>query len=242
MNNFVITGFNESYWQKWGISWLASLKHIAKHDPNQIIIFGYDLSPGTQKKIVESGIQLLPGKYSGDIRSDTLFAICELASKKPGIYVYWDADVYFQEDISEIFKLANEDILVSSNQNHGFLAAPDYQWFYMKDLFKLISFVGDTATIHECLFGSFQKFTVQVDNTWNFVDLPRLKNNEDLLTYKDKVQKVIHPSGHLKLLLNNRNILFWELHKDLYNKFLDKKKSTPHKLMMHNQIALNDKQ
>ena len=235
MNNYVVTGFDESYWQKWGISWLASLIYLAKHDVDQTIIFGYDLSSGTQKKITDAGVRLLPGKSSGNIRSDTLRAICKLASKEQGVYAYWDADVYFQEGISEIFKLANDDIVISSNQNHGFLAAPDYQWFYMNDLFNLISFVEDKASLHDCLFGSFSKIPVRVDNTWNFVDLPRLKNKDDVLTYKDKVQKVIHPSGHLKLLLTNRNILFWELHKELYNKFFDKKKSTPHKLVMHNQ-------
>ena len=237
MHKYAVTGFDERYWQTWGASWLLSLKEFAKHDPEQIIIVGYDLSQNVKKKIEETGAWLLPGKFTGDFRKDTLKTIAEFANGETGIYAYWDADAFFQEDISEVFDLAKDNFVYSSNRNPGFLAGPHYQWMYLRDIQNMMNFAGNDNDLYWCLLTHFDKFTAKVDDTWNFTDVPHLKDVEGLLRYNDKVQKVIHPSGPIKPFLDDRKIVFWERYKDLYYKFTEKKKHTrSHRLVTKSRV------
>jgi hypothetical protein len=82
----------------------------------------------------------------------------------------------------------------------------------------------------------FDKFTTPIDNTWNFTDVTHLKDVNGLLTYKEQVQKVIHPSGPIKPFLDDRNLVFWERHKDFYQKFIEKKKSGSRKLVTKSRL------
>jgi len=224
MKNYVVTGFDEAYWHLWGVSWLVSLREIAKHDPERIVIVGFGLSTNTKSKILETGAMLFTGISFGDIRSDTLRAIANFAKKESAVFAYWDADVSFQDDISEIFKIAKDDLVVSSNRSHGFLVGPSYQWMCVQDILNIMSFMNDKGSFHECLINHFGKFLVKTDNTWNFTDIPHLKDVDGKLTYKGQIQKTVHPTGQIKRMLNNRNIFFWERHKELYQT-LDRKKS-----------------
>lgn len=239
MKNYVVTGFDESYWRLWGASWLVSLREIAKHDPEHIVIVGFNLSTNTQSKILEAGAMLFPGVSSGDIRSDTMRAITDFAKKEAAIFAYWDADVFFQEDISEIFKIAADDLVVSANRSHGFLAGPSYQWMCVQDVLNFMSFMNDKSSLHECLVNHFGKFVVKTDNTWNFTDIPHLKDVEGKLTYRGQIQKTVHPTGQIKRILNNRNIFFWERHKELYQTLDRKKNGVARKLMSKTVLNSN---
>jgi hypothetical protein len=238
MKNYVVTGFDEEYWHLWGASWLVSLRELAKFDPEHIVIVGFNLSASTKAKIQETGAMLFPGLSSGDIRSDTMRAITDFAKKEAAIFAYWDADVYFQEDISEVFKIAKDDLVVSSNRSPGFLAGPSYQWMCVQDVLNIMSFMNDKGSLHECLATHFSKFITKIDNTWNSTDIPHLKDVDGKLTYKGKVQKVVHPTGQIKRTLNNRNIFFWERHKELYQS-VDRKKTVCRKLMPKSGLNSN---
>lgn len=239
MKNYVVTGFDEEYWHLWGASWLVSLREFAKYDPEHIVIVGFNLSSNTKAKILDTGAMLFPGISSGDIRSDTMRAITDFAKKEAAIFAYWDADVYFQDDISEVFKLAKDDLVVSSNGSPGFLAGPSYQWMCVCDVLNIMSFMNDKSSIHECLTKHFDKFVTKIDNTWNFTDIPHLKDAaDDKLAYKGQIQKVVHPSGHIKRTLNNRNIFFWERHKELHQS-VDRKKNGVRKLVSKSVLNSN---
>lgn len=238
MKNYVVTGFNEEYWNLWGASWLISLLEFAKYDPNLIVVVGFNLSANTKSKIIDTGVMLLPGVYSGDIRCDTMRAITDFAKKEVAIFAYWDADVYFQEDISEIFKIAKDDLVVSANRSPGFLAGPSYQWMCVQDVLNMMNFMNDKGSLHECLLNHFTKFIVKTNNTWNFTDIPHLKDVDGKLTHKDQVQKVIHPTGQIKRTLNNKNIFFWERHKDLHQ-LVNRKKISVRKLMAKSGLNSN---
>jgi hypothetical protein len=236
MRKYVVTGFDERYWQTWGASWLISLKEMAHHDPDNVVVVGFELSQPTKTKLLESGVTLLAGKpkwkrpsNAPSLRPEIFRCISDLAmghfSSEPGIYAYWDADVFFQEDISEVFDLAKDNLVVTSNRNPGFLAGPHFQWSHLRDIQNIMSYFGDTNEVHSCLLGYFEKFVTYIDPTWNFTDIPRLKDVDDKLTCDGKVQKAIHLSGPIKMFLPNRGLVFWERHKDLYQKFMKKKSS-----------------
>lgn len=230
MKNYVVTGFDEGYWHLWGESWLISIREFAKIDPQNIVVVGFNLSNHTKNKIIGLGVTLLSGISLVDIRRDTMRAIVELAKKENAIFAYWDSDVFFQEDISEIFNIAKDDLIVSSNQNPGFLAGPSYQWMCVQDILNIMNFANDKGSLHECLISHFGKFVVKTDDTWNFIDIPHLKDVNNKLTYKGQIQKVVHPSGDIKRTLVNRRIFFWERHKELYQS-IDRKKIVSRKLI-----------
>jgi len=230
MRKFAVTGFDERYWQTWGASWLISLKEIAHHDPDHIVVVGFDLSPPTKTKILETGAMLLPGKPTWHLRSEIFRCISELAAGEQGIYAYWDADTFFQEDIGEVFDLAKDNFVITANRNAGFLAGPAFQWVYLRDIQNVMSYFGDTNEVHSCIISYFDKFITKIDSTWNFTDIPHLKDVGGKLTHNDKVQKAIHFSGPIKMFLSNRDLVFWERHKDLFQKFMEKKKHL-HKLV-----------
>lgn len=227
MGNYVVTGFNEKYWQLWGASWLISLKELAKHDVTQIAVVGFGLSSNTINKINDTGVVLFSGKSTGCIRNDVLRSIVDLARKESAIFAYWDADVFFQEDISEIFSLAQNDLVISSNKTQGFIAGPSHQWMLVHDILNMMNFLKDKGDFHDVLIRHFSNMIIELDNTWNFSDIPHLKDIEGKLTYKGLVQKVIHPSGQIKKTLSNKGVLFWERHNDLYRLIERKKTVTP---------------
>jgi len=238
MKNYVVTGFDEEYWHLWGASWLVSLLELAKHDPEHIVVIGYNLSSSTKNKILNTGVMLFPGISSGNIQTDTLRAITEFSRKEAAIFSYWDADAYFQDDISEIFNIAKDDLIVSSNRSPGFLAGPSYQWMCVQDILNIMSFMNDKGSVHECLSTHFSNFITKTDNTWNFTDIPHLKDVDGKLTYKGQVQKVVHPTGQIKRTLNNRNIFFWERHKDLHQS-MGRRKTGVRKLVTKSGLNSN---
>lgn len=233
MDNYVITGFNEKYWHLWGESWLISLSKIAKHNIENIIIIGFDLPERIKEKIIATGVVLINRKTSGLIQSETLKAIAGFSKKESGIFAYWDADVYFQDNINDVFNLAKNDLIVSENCNSGFIAGTNQHWLHLNDLFNTMDFIGHKETLFQCLIANFKSSIKVLDNNiFNFTDMTLLKDIDGKLTYNEEVQKVVHPSGKIKDFLQNRNLLFWERHKDLYQDFSERKNNfKPRKLI-----------
>ena len=238
MKNYVVTGFSEEYWKLWGASWLVSLKELSKYDPEQIAIIGYDLSTSAKNKITDSGVMLFAGETTGNIRNDTLRAIVDFAKKESAIFAYWDADVFFQEDISEIFSLAKDDLVISSNMTQGFIAGPPYQWMLVQDVLNMMDFLNDKGDFHHVLIRHFGNMITEVDDTWNFSDIAHLKDLEGKLAYKGHVQKVIHPAGQIKRTLVNKGIFFWEKYSDLYRS-IDRKTTVTPKMVSKSLLDSN---
>lgn len=237
MENYVITGFDEKYWHLWGESWLISLSKIAKHNIENTIIIGFNLPCRIKAKIEKTGVVLINRKTSGEIQSETLRTIASFSKKESGIFAYWDADVYFQDNINDVFDLAKNDLIISKNCNSGFIAGNHQHWLHLNDLFTAIDFVGHENTLFTCLTKHFKSSLKILDNNiFNFTDMTLLKDIDDKLMYNNEIQKVIHPSGKIKHFLNNRNILFWDRYKDLYYDFSKRKNNfKPRKLVFKKQ-------
>ena len=206
--NYVITGFDSSYWN-WGMSWLTSLS--SKHDPSHTIVIDCNLNYNIKKKISDMGVKLIPCEYQyNDIKSSILFTIINFSKKTSGIFAHWDADVFFQDDISDIFELSKNGLIVSRNNNSGFISGPSSEWSELLDIQNIINFAGDKNNFCDCLIEHFGQLISKVDNTWNFIELPELKNIDGKLYFENKLQKVIHPSGVIKDYLLGSNIDCWE--------------------------------
>ena len=216
MRNYVVTGFDEKYWPRWGQSWFLSLKEVAKHD--DIIVVGFNLSQSTTEKI-SSCAKVISHSATCNFRSETLRQICSYASSQPGTYAYWDATAYFQEEIKGIFSLVNGKIAITSEP--GFLAASHSEWKIISEIQKVMDFTG-ANDLHEVLKKHFPNFVAVVDDTWNFTDIPALREFDGKLAIKENIKKVIHPKKNIQSMLANQNILFSERYKHL---FPEKKKS-----------------
>lgn len=239
MNNYAITGFDDNYWNLWGASWIISLRELAGFNPENTVVVDFDLSTNTKSKILDTGVILIPGTiHSRDLRCDTMRAIVDLAKKEDAIFAYWDADAYFQEDIDEIFQIAKNDLVVSSNRIHGFLAGSSHQWMCVENILNIMSFMNDKGSFHECLINHFEKFILKTSNSWNFTDIPHLKDIDGKLTYQGQVQKVVHLTGPIKRTLGNRNIFFWNRYENLYLS-KDGNKNVTRKLMPKSLINNN---
>lgn len=238
MKKYIATGFDNTYWTYWGASWLTSLKDLAKYE-GEIIIIDYNLSSSAKAKIKDMGVNLIPSTSNKDsYRYNTIRIISELAKKENAIFAYWDADVYFQDKIDEIFDLAKSSLVVSENLNSGFIAGPSSEWNLVRDACSVVSFFKK-SNIHEYILNSSK--VKRISNTWNFVEMPQLTLVNDQFVNKDIVQKVIHPCGEIKSLLPKRNILFWEKHKDLYEAFVERKINTGTRILIGKNSLSNTK-
>lgn len=204
MDHYVIAGVDESRWRYWGESWIISLKELAKYDEN-ILIIDLGLSSTIKNKIAEFGGYVLPGKKDGNQQANILRAVTDFSVKYPGIFAIWDIDVYFQNPIEEIFNLASKQITLTSHD--GFYAGSNIDFIWLREMQEMISFVRGDVFVGDYLKKYFPNKFIEVDNSWNYTEIQELEN-----------QKVIHPLNEMKSLLTNKNVLFWERHKDLYNK------------------------
>lgn len=202
------------------MAWLASLQKLAEYKDN-IIVVGFNLTQITQNKLADANVTLIPSFAQSNYRHHTLLEISQYAKNNEGIFAYWDADVYFQDSIDPIFDLAKDNFVATVNSNLGFLAGPDYLWKTISKINSLMQFTDDKRDLFICVLNYFEKFFTHVNNTWNFTDVANLSDIQGL-SYKGILQKVIHPSGIIKTMLANKNILFQERHPE-YNSLFKKK-------------------
>lgn len=207
MDHYVVTGFDELNWSSWGESWIISLKELAKFEDN-ILVVDFGLTTQIKKKLADFGVYLLPGDNTKNKQSAILQATAEFAAKYPGIFAIWNADVYFQHPIDEIFSLTKEKIAITND--NGFYAACHDDLIWLREIQEATSFVCGDVFVFEYLKQFFQHRYIIVDETWNFTNVTKL--------HSLAIQKVIHPLDDIKPLLVNKGVLFWERYKDLYDK------------------------
>lgn len=213
MINYVCTGFDEKYWNLWGESWIISLKELAKFDTKNAIIVGYDLSEKTKQTILSFDAQIIESKPTKNFRFDTIKTICELLKTEKSNFAYWDADVYFQKNIDEIFKDGNK---LLSSKNCGFVAGNYCSIKILDEILKLIELTGQEKYFNEQLINHFSYFLQFVDSKYNFTDFNNVKNNDQFVVHPNQIKNLTH-----------RNILFWEKHKNLYSKYTKKRSNIP---------------
>lgn len=222
MKKYAITGFDNSY-LKWGMSWALSIKQLAKH--SDVIIVGFGLDQTSKDKIINLGFQYIEEQPSKNVKEEVFKHIIQLANKEDAVFAYWDADAFFQSSIEDLLNGVEDNFLISNNKNAGFIAANSKRWLSVKELQNITSFIENKIYTFESIVKYFNNFTSLVDDKWNYINVSDLKWIDGSLQTSAIVPIVIHPSGNIKSFLDNKNILFWECHKDLYagNKTISKR-------------------
>lgn len=107
---YVVTASDSQGFEKMMVSFLASLKERARWKGN-IIVIDLGLS-SKQKHILEKlGIEVIKSiklTDSSNFMCDRYEAISEFAKNRKGIYAHWDADIWFNHPIDEIFETAEQ--------------------------------------------------------------------------------------------------------------------------------------
>lgn len=215
MSNCIVTGFDDTYWQKFGYSWVLSLREIAQYKGN-IVVFGKDLSLSAKKFLEKFDIQFAKSESSNRIN-----ILRKISSLNYDNCVFWDGDVWFQDQIDEIFDQSFEKFLITKNKNFGFMATCKRNWTLFNEFSQVFDLFQDDCLIS--LYENFQDKISLIDNKYNIVEIFSLSDHNNQFYFGDSIAKVIHPSGAIKYQLDNSNISFCERHKDLIAKWSEKK-------------------
>lgn len=221
MTNYVFTGFNEKYWADFGSSWIYSLREVAQYK-GEIIVIDFGLLDSSKNKLKEKDVKIIVNKGEGDLRTRTIQELARFSKSNKGKFIYWDADVFFEGNIDEVFEEINDKIILTKNKNPGFLGGPYYQWGFVEDVISFMSLAKqktDSAMIIDCLVNHFDKFIKYVGNTWNFIELTQIDTKK--IEIDGEKPKVIHPTGALKSLLENKGFLFHDRKNEDYLKFVE---------------------
>jgi hypothetical protein len=233
MTNYVFTGLNEKYWAHFGSSWIYSLREVAQYK-GEVVVIDFGLLDSSKNKLKEKEVKIIESKEEEkeDIRRKTLQEIASFSKKNKGNFVYWDADVFFEGNIDQVFNEINDKIILTQNKNPGFVGGPYYQWAFIEDTIRLMSLAkqktSSTAVI-ECLNNHFGKFLNHVSNTWNFTDLTQIDTKK--IDVDGEKPKVMHPTGVLKSLLENSGFLFHNRQNEGYLRFVENKSINFRKLI-----------
>lgn len=220
--NFIITGLNERYWNPWGISWLASLHELAQTKAKPVIV-DFGLSHISKEKIKTFDVIVYEAKKDSTTRNSCLNTIANLAKDIDGNFVYYDADVWFQNSVDEVFDRIEDSLLMTKNKNPGFIAGNSSSWKKYGNVHSITTALKDHNKT-DCMLRFFESDITFIENRFNFVNLPDLKESGNNLVFHDVVQQAIHPTGLLKKLCNDKGVLFAEKHKDLFEKYAYNKK------------------
>jgi hypothetical protein len=113
MKQTVATTFDAAYWSAWGLSWLASLRELAGFT-GEVVVFDAGLEGGVAHKLGELGVRVLPlTRRYGVAEMDRHVSLAGLAASEPGVYVGFDADLYFQGGLDELFRSAADRLVAT---------------------------------------------------------------------------------------------------------------------------------
>lgn len=228
--NFLITGLNQKYYDPYGISWIASLKELAKTTVKPVVI-DLGLNRDCQDFLRKHGAMLISKNLCGNIRNIILDSICEISKEVSGKYVYYDADCYFQQNIDNVFDLIDDKIIFTKNKNCGFIAGNSKTWDKLKFVNNMTNVFKDDEKI-SCFINYFDSNIEFISNKFNCTNTD-LKSKNDLLCFHDEVQSVIHPTGSLKKLFLGKKILFEERYKEIFTDYKNEKNKISKRLIFY---------
>lgn len=220
MDQYIVTGYTPTFWNNWGISWLASLKESGTK-AKIVIAHKGDLPDAIHDALTAHGVILVPVGGIDDMRLQTWTTISFLGKNRPGVYAFWDGDVFFQENVSAVFDLATEKMVVCRNLNPGLVAAPSHLWEFFWQFCTAADHINPGITSVDALgafVSHFPAFVSIQDDTWNFTNIPGLKLGEKL-THRGEAVKVVHPSGHIKNMPETKSYLFAEKYPDVFTRW-----------------------
>lgn len=200
--NHIITAFDKKYWDKWGESFITSIKELAKFE-GKIIIIGIN---GFHKKI-KNVIFISQEKHFSDISLDNLHTLNLYAQKNEGNYLWVDGDSYFQDkiDFTNNDELLCASDLSPSNILNNFLVLDDGTKKYSKILQKEVLINSAFILGNSKIWDNFMKFV----NFCFDIEKINIKEKDDLYLnlFDYYFPKKVSGINYVKNLSNN---LIWQ--------------------------------
>ena len=237
--NFICTILDENYWNPWGVSWISSLLEFTDTRAS-VLVVNCGLSAKSVKKLDELGATVLPsvevsGYHERAVRTLRLF------DKGDGKYLFFDADVWFQLPVDELFERIDDSFMICKNMNYGFLGFSSDSFAKLDMVQKFCQQAHDTGAL-SCLTRHFPNYLAVVDNKYNCCNLPELRSKDGMLALNDEPQHAIHFQGILKGCSAKKNLLYHERYPDLFSKYCESRKFVSRMVVSKQDSVVNHNQ
>jgi len=216
LKKFIFSAFNSEYIDKYGASWIASLKEKSNFNGIVVLIaLGYSCSKVVDALKLE-GITVINADDEEDRRKVVFDIIANLQKHSDGVYAYWDIDGYFNGDVNEIFDMCNDgNVHIANNSSLGFVCGNNQAWNIYSQYRDFENACGLKPSMYEFIT---QNHSVSlVDSCWNclaidsasaimskFYHYPRIiRNTPDGMSrfdfYFDKTNQDMHDRWRHKI-------------------------------------------
>lgn len=217
--NFVVTGLTESYFNPWGVSWLASLQQLAKTSATPVVM-DLGLAENSVKFLEVHGVEVFKCKPVYGYRQSIVDAMVRMAQQIPGKYLYYDADTWFQTNFDEIFDRVGDQVLFAEDSNSGFVAGNSEAWGYYEIIKDIGAFIRDFGQLN-AYRAFFSGWHSTVEHRYNFLQLASLEEKDGLLVTDAGPVPTIHISNIQRGLALEKGLCFNQRHPTIFEQYLD---------------------
>lgn len=217
--NFVVTGLTQSYFNPWGLSWLASLQQLAKTSATPVVM-DLGLAEKSVKFLEGHGVEVFKCKVISSHRQSIVDAMVRMAQQIPGKYLYYDADTWFQTNFDEIFDRVGDQILFAENSNAGFLAGDSKAWAYYEIIREIGAFIHDSSQLN-AYHAFFSGWHSTVEHRYNFLQLASLEEKDGLLVTETGPVPTVHITNIQRGLALEKGLFFNQRHPTIFEQYLD---------------------
>jgi len=216
--NFIVTGFSQNYWNPFGGSWLASLRLLAKTN-SQLVVLDYGLSSQIVNILKKHDVLVKPVSLKDNFRMDSLRQISLLAKNTQDNFVYYDVDVWFQNNFDNLFEQFEHSLYATKNQNLGMVGGASKAWKKFEFVDKMTGFFRDPLLVEGLSY--FKDYLMPLDNTYNWTALGNLVVENRIFKTDEQIPIAIHLTGNQKDVCFAKNTMFAQLYaeecKSFYN-------------------------
>ena len=234
LNQFLISSFDESYFYRYGVSWIASLKEISNFK-GVVVLIAFDFKNQKIIDVLKSNDLLVIQKDNVVEKREEVFdIISDLQEHSEGMYAYFDIDGYFDDNIQDLYDIdASDYLLVAGDSNMGFCAGKNDAWKFYKDYRKFENFLNFNRSLAD--FVEYNKHIVQIDYVWNCTEPNRIpiETKAKFVHYSYSIKQTADDIAEIEFSFQKKypehfnkwqNIFFGQA-KPLLKNFLVRKKS-----------------
>ena len=126
----VLTAFDQEAWNRLGVTWLASLRDLARYD-GDVCVISDGLNERARRFLTANNVRMIPpaGKFKTP-RLDYLYTAMISAE---GTVAYWENTSYFQTGLDELFTIAEKSTVLSLSVSPQPMLRSSLEGFGYKD-------------------------------------------------------------------------------------------------------------
>jgi hypothetical protein len=230
--NFVVTGLTESYFNPWGLSWLASLQQLAKTSATPVVM-DLGLVENSVKFLEGHGVEVFKCNAISNYRQSIVESMVRMAQQIPGKYIYYDADTWFQTNFDEIFDRIGNQVLFAKDSNAGFVAGDSKAWVYYEIIKEIGAFIHDSRQLN-AYHNFFSGWYSTVEHHYNFLQLASLQEKDGNLVAESGPVPTVHINNIQRGLALEKGLCFSQRHPIIFEQYLNE---SIHKTNVHLRLV-----